>query len=144
MKTWVRKALTIGALAAGALLFAPSAAHADTQMSFGNDGIANGNQIHVPVQIPINVCGNGVGVLGIGTGLSGACVNEASHDADGKQSHRTSGNGHSGQVSRDNDGILNGNQIQVPIQVPVNVCGNGIGVLGLGTGVSGVCANDVR
>ena len=38
-------------------------------------------------------------------------------------------------VSGDNDGILNGTQVALPIQVPVNVCGTGVGaLLGLGAG----------
>jgi hypothetical protein len=209
MKTWVRKTLSVGVLAAGALLFAPAAAQADTaqvsvdnngiangnqayapiqipvnvcgngigavigvgvglngacvngaaqdvdheesfskntkrtedtlQFSWGNDGIANGNQAYVPVQVPVNVCGNGIGaVIGVGVGLSGACVNGAAQDVDHEESKRTED---TAQVSGDNDGILNGNQIYVPVQVPINICGNGVGVLGVGAGISGACIN---
>jgi hypothetical protein len=45
-----------------------------------------------------------------------------------------SGAGVSGMVSGDNDGILNGTQIAVPIQAPINVCGTGVGILGVGRG----------
>ena len=45
-----------------------------------------------------------------------------------------SGAGVSGLVSGDNDGILNGTQIAVPIQAPINVCGTGVGILGVGRG----------
>jgi hypothetical protein len=148
MKTWVRKTLSVGVLAAGALLFAPAAVQADTaQVSIDNNGIANGNQAYAPIQIPVNVCGNGVGaVIGVGVGLSGACVNGAAQDVDHwskssrkKESSRTED---TLQFSWGNDGIANGNQAYVPVQVPVNVCGNGVGaVIGVGVGISGICAN---
>jgi hypothetical protein len=108
------------------------------QVSGDNDGILNGNQIYVPVQVPINICGNGVGVLGVGAGISGACINGAAQDVDHEESARTED---TLQASSDNDGILNGNQIYVPIQVPINICGNGVGVLGVGAGISGACFN---
>ncbi|GAA4677784.1 chaplin family protein [Phytohabitans rumicis] len=151
MKTWVRKTLSVGVLAAGALLFAPSAVQADTaQISVDNNGIANGNQAFVPVQVPVNVCGNGVGaVIGVGVGISGACVNGAAMDIDHKGDSKpwkaqkeSSRAEDTTQFSWDNNGIANGNQAYVPIQVPVNVCGNGVGaVIGVGVGLSGICAN---
>ena len=65
MKTWVRKTLSVGVLAAGALLLAPTAAQADTwQNSSDNNGIANGLQAYAPIDIPINACGNALGILG--------------------------------------------------------------------------------
>ncbi|XNL31696.1 chaplin family protein [Longispora sp. K20-0274] len=50
------------------------------QLSDDNDGVANGNQVYVPVQIPVNVCGNGVGVVGVGLGIAG-CSNGAVDNA---------------------------------------------------------------
>src|SRR3954462_6664791 len=70
MKTWVRKTLSVGILAAGALLFVPGAAHAGghgtgtAQVTGANNGILNGTQIAVPINVPINVCGNALGILG--------------------------------------------------------------------------------
>ncbi|MGN9908072.1 chaplin family protein [Phytohabitans sp. LJ34] len=151
MKTWVRKTLSVGVLAAGALLFAPSAVQADTaQVSIDNNGIANGNQAYAPIQIPVNVCGNGVGaVIGVGVGINGACVNGAAQDVDHRESARTESSRKNAKRTEDtlqfswgNDGIANGNQAYVPVQVPVNVCGNGVGaVIGVGVGVNGICAN---
>jgi sulfur relay (sulfurtransferase) complex TusBCD TusD component (DsrE family) len=152
MKTWVRKTLSVGVLAAGALLFAPAAAQAEiSQISVGNEGVLNGNQAAVPIQVPVNVCGNGVGaVIGVGVGVSGICANGAAHDINDddrngkgkhkyKESSRTEG---ATQFSWDNDGVLNGNQAYVPVQIPVNVCGNGVGaVIGVGVGLSGACVN---
>src|SRR5882724_8689241 len=71
MKTWVRKTLKVGVLSAGLLLIggaaAASAAHANTSNNFG---LATGNQVVVPVQIPINISGNAIGVLGGASAMS--------------------------------------------------------------------------
>ena len=119
MKTWVRKTLSVGVLAAGALLFAPGAANADVrQNTGGNVGILNGTQIAVPVQVPVNVVGNSLGILGVAD-ARGAGVNVTE-----------SGRRHDRQVSGQNFGILNGTQAYLPVSVPVNVVGNAASVAG--------------
>ena len=132
MKTWVRKTLSVGVLAAGALLFAPGAAQADdhVQATGANNGILNGTQIAVPVNVPINVVGNSLGILGVAS-AQGVGVN-----------HIESGRGgRSSQVTGFNNGILNGTQAYLPVNVPVNVVGNSAAVLGsaqaTGVGVNG-------
>ncbi|MFG1603713.1 chaplin family protein [Actinoplanes sp. NPDC049265] len=50
-----------------------------------------------------------------------------------------SGSGNS-QHSAGNIGLLNGNQLQLPVNIGLNACGNGIAVLGLAGG-SGNCGN---
>jgi hypothetical protein len=176
------------------------------QTSADNDGILNGTQAAIPIQIPVNVCGNGIGIIGVGLGVSGNCDNGAliasssssddnndgdHHDGDhhgrhdggdyrdggdhannvqpakaakpakktAKEDYRTEAaeagmfqhddnnaaddgdDANSGQISQGNQGILNGTQVAIPIQIPVNVCGNGIGIIGVGVGVSGNCDN---
>ncbi|MFM9372854.1 chaplin [Streptomyces sp. Da 82-17] len=45
-------------------------------------------------------------------------------------------------VSSNSPGVLSGNTVQVPIHVPVNVCGNTINVIGLLNPAAGnVCIN---
>jgi len=133
MKTWVRKTLSVGILAAGALLFAPGAAHAGghgpgtAQVTGANNGILNGTQIAVPINVPINVCGNSLGILGEAN-ATGVCANRT----EGAQDIQATGA---------NNGILNGTQVLVPINVPVNAVGNSAAVLGAanatGVGVNG-------
>lgn len=43
--------------------------------SSDNIGLLNGNQAHIPVHIPINVCGNSIAVLGLANSNAG-CVND--------------------------------------------------------------------
>jgi hypothetical protein len=66
----MRKTRIVGAIIAGAaavtVLGAP--AFADTVDGGGQGSILGGNQIVVPVNVPVNACGNGIGVLGIGGG----------------------------------------------------------------------------
>ena len=118
MKTWVRKTLSVGVLAAGALLLAPAAAHAGiTQDTSDNNGILNGTQIAVPVAVPLNIVGNAIGVAGEAN-AAGAGANWL-ESAKGVK-----------QTSSDNNGIGNGTQAYLPIWAPVNVVGNAVGVLG--------------
>ena len=128
MKTWVRKTLSVGVLAAGALLFGPGVAHADVhQTSYDNNGILNGAQLVAPVSVPVNIVGNAIGVAG-----------EANAAGVGRN---TTEGGHVSQKSYDNNGIANGLQGYLPVNVPVNVVGNAVAVLGeanaAGAGVNG-------
>jgi hypothetical protein len=121
MKTWVRKTLSVGVLAAGALLFAPAAAQADvSQDSSDNNGILNGTQVVAPISVPVNVIGNAIGVAG-----------EANAAGTGANWLAESGWGAT-QNSSDNNGILNGTQAYLPVNVPVNVVGNAVALLGEG------------
>ncbi|MDP4503662.1 chaplin [Nonomuraea sp. NBC_00507] len=57
----LKKILVVAGAAAMLSLAAPPA-HAD--ITSGSGGVLSGNQVHVPISIPINVCGNAVAVLG--------------------------------------------------------------------------------
>jgi hypothetical protein len=129
MKTWVRKTLSVGVLAAGALLFAPGgAAHADSrQITGANNGILNGTQIAVPVRVPVNIVGNSLGILGIAN-AQGVGVNRVTESASTNEGRRR-GPG-AVQATGVNNGILNGSQVYLPVNVPVNVVGNSIAALG--------------
>jgi hypothetical protein len=70
--------ITLGAAAAALVLSAgpANAGGPDYDLNTGgNFGLLNGNQVVVPVNVLANVCGNGVGVLGVGLGSSGICAN---------------------------------------------------------------------
>lgn len=134
MKTWVRRSLNAGALTAGALLVTGTAAHASpTMVSTDNVGVLNGSQALVPVQAPVNVCGNAAGVAGSG---AASCEGGATAlDPEWSSGHYAAGHRRRPDhgptmVSTDNVGIGNGTQLLAPIQVPVNVCGNAVAVLG--------------
>lgn len=61
-------------LAAFGIALAASPAHADVHTS-GAGGVLAGNQVIVPIAIPVNVCGNAVAVLGhAGAGCKGGAA----------------------------------------------------------------------
>jgi hypothetical protein len=121
MKTWVRRSLNVGVLGAGFLLVSGTAAQAD-QVSGPNAGIASGNQLSSVLQLPIDISGNAVSVLGFAdaasVGGAGAFNTESAPVTE------------AGQVTGFNSGILSGNQVSSVVQVPVSVCGNSVAVLG--------------
>ncbi|MGW7347799.1 chaplin [Streptomyces sp. NPDC054854] len=46
-------------------------------------------------------------------------------------------------IAAGSPGVLSGNLIQVPVHVPINVCGNSVNVVGLlNPAVGNVCYND--
>jgi LPXTG-motif cell wall-anchored protein len=84
----------------------------------GNNSIGGGNQLNAPVKVPVNICGNSAAALG--TALAG-CKGGASTSGGSGSGHMTTSGNHS---------ILGGNQVNAPISVPVNICGNAAAVLG--------------
>lgn len=94
-------------------------------------GIGSGNLVQIPINAPINVCGNQVDVIGVGnTDHGNSCSNG------GSGSTTASGS------SKGSPGVGSGNLIQVPINAPVNVCGNQVDVIGILDSVTGnSCSN---
>ncbi|MEV5569619.1 chaplin family protein [Spirillospora sp. NPDC052269] len=66
----------LSAAVTGSVLAAPANADIHTN---GSGGVLSGNQIIVPISIPIDVCGNAVGLLGTASGgcRGGAAVGNA-------------------------------------------------------------------
>ncbi|MGI5205073.1 chaplin family protein [Spirillospora sp. CA-108201] len=110
--------------------------------SAGNFGLLNGTQVFAPISIPVNVCGNAIAVVGLARAQckGGASVKSNHRQAD--SGYRTAGDWggggwggeHGGRgvdmTSAGNFGLLNGTQVFAPISIPVDVCGNAVGVLG--------------
>ncbi|MEV1166916.1 chaplin family protein [Nonomuraea sp. NPDC049784] len=46
-----------------AMLSLAAPAHAD--ITSGDGSVLGGNQVHIPINIPINICGNAVAVIGV-------------------------------------------------------------------------------
>ncbi|NEA98382.1 chaplin [Streptomyces sp. SID13726] len=125
----------------------------------GSPGLISGNTVQLPVHVPVNVCGNTVDVVGLLNPAAGnTCVNAdsgghgrpASRGAAGRgaEGHgATRGHGHGtspggGTASsaganaegagKDSPGLLSGNALELPVQLPVNVSGNSVNVVGIG------------
>ncbi len=91
MRAIPRLAFIAGAATAGLALGLPAASYAETG-SAGNTGTASGNQAQAPVRAPVDVCGNGIGVLGVGRG--GDCADGYSHNRPTPSDCPSSGTGY--------------------------------------------------
>lgn len=146
MRQVTRKGLMTVAAATGVLAISGGYAQADSGAHGGasdSPGVLSGNSVQLPVDVPVNVCGNSVNVVGVLNPAAGNnCANTS--DDDGGGSDKPSGggstaDGHTG----DSPGVGSGNNIQLPVDVPVNVCGNSVTIGGLGNATAGnECAND--
>ena len=106
----------------GTPVFADS--HADASAT-DSPGVASGNSVQVPVHVPVNACGNTVNVIGaLNPTFGNSCINGS-----GSQG-RTSGATASGRT-QGSPGVLSGNLVQAPVDVPVNACGNTVDVVAL-------------
>ena len=118
-----------------------TSAHADTTATgetAHSPGIGSGNLIQLPVNAPINVCGNQLDVIGILDSVTG---NSCSNGDGGSAGGSTGGTSASGSAKH-SPGIGSGNLVQVPINAPVNVCGNQVDVIGIGnTDHGNSCSN---
>ncbi|MGI5206262.1 chaplin family protein [Spirillospora sp. CA-108201] len=115
MRTWAKGTmLTAGFVALGVSAI-PVNAFAD--VTTGRGGVLSGNQVNAPISAPVDVSGNGVAVVG---GSRAASRGGAKVDQGRGGGQKTSGK----------RGVASGNQVNAPISLPVNACGNAVAVVG--------------
>jgi hypothetical protein len=151
MRQVTRKGLMTVAAASGVLAVTGGYAHADSGANgFSSDspGVLSGNTVQAPVHVPVNVCGNTVNVVGVlNPAMGNKCVNHGGGSGSSGGGHGDggshSGGSQAGGHASDSPGVGSGNHVQVPIDVPVNVCGNSASVIGVGNAAAGnECANE--
>ncbi|RNL70715.1 chaplin [Streptomyces sp. I6] len=121
----------------GGALAAAGAAHADSGAqgsAIGSPGLISGNTVQVPVHVPVNVCGNTVNVIGL---LNPAAGNACANEGDGTGSGAADSGALAAAQTEESPGILSGNAVQLPVDVPVNVTGNSVNVVGVGNAAVG-------
>ncbi|MEU6665705.1 chaplin [Streptomyces sp. NPDC046727] len=128
-----------GAMAVAGPVYADSAADGSTG---GSPGLISGNGIQLPVHLPVNVCGNTVNVVGLlnpAHGNSCANVGKATkkNGKDTKAGATTTGGATAKGSTQGSPGLISGNGIQLPVDLPVNVSGNSVNVVGIGNPVFG-------
>ncbi|MFE1288432.1 chaplin [Streptomyces sp. NPDC058751] len=158
MKRVTRNGLIAAAAASGALA-AVVPAHADSAAdgaASGSPGLVSGNTVQLPVHVPVNLCGNTVNVVGL---LNPAAGNRCANEGAGGGATVTGGGRHGGAGThagpagrgttadgdsrggggavahgreKDSPGVLSGNGLQLPVDLPVNVSGNSVTAVGLG------------
>ncbi|MFE6777635.1 chaplin [Streptomyces sp. NPDC057702] len=174
MRQVAKKGLITMAAAGGVFAVAGGYAHADsaaTGASTSSPGVLSGNNVQVPLHVPINACGNTVDVIGALNpaagnrcanidghgGKSGKATTDAGKAKGSGQQSRPVGQGTTGQRqetirsgggaqavggAHGSPGVGSGNNAQIPVHVPVNACGNTINVVGLlNPALGNKCAN---
>lgn len=152
----------VSAMVAGGVLASAGYAQADASAggeAAGSPGVLSGNGLQVPVHVPVNVCGNTVSVAGLLNAVSGnACANGPAEGPAGATSPGAAGTSGASDTSgasaasgasrtgggalalggtRGSAGVLSGNGLQLPLDLPVNVTGNGVDVVGVGNPSTG-------
>ncbi|MEU0005557.1 chaplin [Streptomyces sp. NPDC006314] len=95
----------------------------------------SGNGIQLPVHAPVNVCGNTANVAGLLDPAAGnTCANTGGAGEGGSAS---SGGASTRGGATDSPGVISGNDIRLPVHLPVNVSGNSVNVVGLGNPAEG-------
>ncbi len=171
MRQVAKKGLITMGAAVGVFAVAGGYAHADSAAqgaSTSSPGVLSGNNVQVPLHVPINACGNTVDVVGaLNPAAGNRCANVDGHGAGhtkgktgkpgGGQQSRPAGKGGTGELretirsgggahavggAHGSPGVGSGNNAQVPVHVPVNACGNTINVIGLlNPALGNKCAN---
>ncbi|MFJ7150006.1 chaplin family protein [Streptomyces sp. NPDC100445] len=136
MRQSTRKGLMTMAAATGVIAAVSGHAHADaaaTGATAGSPGVLSGNTVQVPVHAPVDVCGNTVNVVGLlDPAVGNTCAGHGGAPARHHGDSGGSGGSHAGGGSTGSPGVGSGNTVQVPVDVPVNVCGNSVDVVGAG------------
>ncbi|MFF7299681.1 chaplin family protein [Streptomyces sp. NPDC008265] len=128
-------------------------AHADADASgraAGSPGVGSGNLIQLPVNVPVNACGNTVNVVGLlnpaagnrcanvsqGGAQAGSSSSSSSSSSTGSSSSSQAAGNHSGATAQGSTqgspGVISGNGLQLPVDLPVNISGNSVNVVGIG------------
>ncbi|MEV8456765.1 chaplin [Streptomyces sp. NPDC052095] len=140
MRKALSKSVLVAAAASGLLAMTGGYAFADASAdgaAVGSPGVGSGNTVQVPVHVPVNVCGNTVDVVGLlNPAFGNECANVGGQGGGGGQGASAEG------AAVGSPGVLSGNVVQVPVDVPVNACGNSVDVIGaLNPAGGNHCAN---
>ncbi|MET8944385.1 chaplin [Streptomyces sp. NPDC004542] len=107
----------------------------------GSAGLISGNTLQLPLHVPVNACGNTANVVGLLNSAAGnACANDvgggtgstATGGASGDGGAQSNGGASAHSAAQDSPGVLSGNDVQLPVDLPVNVSGNSVNVVGVG------------
>ncbi|NEE14779.1 chaplin [Streptomyces sp. SID7499] len=121
-----------GAMAVTVPAYAGSGADGATA---GSPGVVSGNTVQLPVHAPVNVCGNTVNVVGL---LNPAAGNSCANQDDGRPGRPDRPGGAIAEGGgTDSPGVISGNGVQLPVDLPVNVTGNSVNVVGIGNASTG-------
>ncbi|WP_328560554.1 LAXTG-anchored chaplin ChpA [Streptomyces coelicoflavus] len=145
MRQTLSRGMVAAAAATGILSLCGSPALADSHAdgaATNSPGAVSGNAVQVPIDVPVNACGNTVDVIAaLNPAFGNECENTSDEQTDGgnggygggygedtsssSSSSTSSGSGsHADGATHGSPGVGSGNDAQVPVDVPVNLCGN--------------------
>ncbi|HWU06601.1 MAG TPA: chaplin family protein [Streptomyces sp.] len=161
MRQALSRSVFVLAAASGILTSVGGYAYADATAegaAVGSPGVGSGNAVQAPVHVPVNLCGNTVDVIALlNPAFGNICANTGSSDkkddayggegayGDGEEAYGASeASGASAEAQAvGSPGVLSGNVAQAPVEVPANVCGNTVDVVGLLNPAGGnTCVNE--
>ncbi|SNX58798.1 LPXTG-motif cell wall-anchored protein [Streptomyces sp. TLI_55] len=134
-------ATSILSLCSSSPAFADSDAGGATK---GSPGVLSGNDVQVPVDVPVNACGNSVDAIALlNPAFGNSCANDSGSPKGGSygepygggdsgygSGHDRTGSGSSTHGrSEGSPGVGSGNHAGAPVDVPVNACGNTVDVI---------------
>lgn len=134
MKRAIRNSVIAVAVASGAMAVAgPVQADSTADSSAeGSPGVLSGNNVQLPVHVPVNVCGNTLNVVGLlNPAMGNRCANEDGEHGGDKKSAAPGGAAAEGSA-HDSPGVVSGNNVQLPVDLPVNLTGNSANLVGIG------------
>ncbi|MET9297681.1 chaplin family protein [Streptomyces sp. NPDC003077] len=147
MRQVAKKGLLTIAAAGGMFAAAGGHAYADSGAqghAANSPGVLAGNTVQLPMDVPVQACGNTVNVVGL---LNPAAGNRCVTGAGGAHGHHQGGGQHGSAQTQGaaagSPGVAAGNAVQMPVDVPVNICGNSVSVVGLANPAMGnTCTED--
>jgi ChpA-C len=108
-------------------------------------GIGSGNNVQAPVNVPILACDNTVGGVVVKDTLGGADCSAGAPGSGSSSAPAGSGGAGAGAQTDHSGGILSGNIVQAPVNVPVDACGNDVNAVTLESTESGSdCENSAE
>ncbi|MEU9635380.1 LAXTG-anchored chaplin ChpA [Streptomyces tendae] len=148
MRQTLSRGMVAAAAATGILSLCGSPALADSHAdgaATNSPGAVSGNALQIPVDVPVNACGNTVDVVAaLNPAFGNECENTSDEQTDGNghgggygedtssstsSSSSSSGGSHADGTTVGSPGVGSGNSTQVPVDVPVNLCGNTVDVI---------------
>ncbi|MEU2900630.1 chaplin [Streptomyces sp. NPDC001273] len=140
-----RGVFAAAAAATGILSLYGTPALADSFAAGGAEdspGVLSGNNVQAPVHVPVNACGNTVTAVGaMNEAYDNTCVNSSGGSHGGKHGDAAGGAQAVGGTEG-SPGVGSGNNVQAPVHVPVNACGNSVnGAAALNGATDNTCAN---
>ncbi|MFC5658214.1 chaplin family protein [Streptomyces nogalater] len=139
MKRVTRNSVIAVAAASGAMAVAWPA-HADSAAgghAGGSPGLISDNGIQLPVYVPVDACGITGDVVGLlNPAMGNRCANQGDQ-AGGEEGAARPGGATAVGKEQGSPGVISGDGVRLPVDLPVDISGSTVDVVGIGDPVFG-------